>query len=86
MDMAEIKVPRTKLCEAKRAACDVCSAMTDNNIEIRLRFSLFDLILAVAGIMTFTAFICAVKKSCMKKKIRREAEKLKSEEDKELKE
>ena len=50
--------------------------MTENNIELRLRFSLIDMIMAAAGAVILTVSIGAIKKMCHQRKIKREAEKL----------
>ena len=48
----------------------------ENNIEVRLRFSLIDLIMAAAGIAFLTISMTAIKKICHNRKVKREAEKL----------
>ena len=81
MDMAEIRMPRSAMNDMKREMkgmnremkCCIDS-LTENNIELRLRFSLLDLALIVAGTTAVTAAVCAIKRSCRDKKIARMAE------------
>lgn len=69
MDMAEIKMPRSVMKDMKREMKCCLDSMTDNNIELRLRFSILDLALVVAGTTAVTAAVCAIKRSCRNRKI-----------------
>lgn len=73
MDMADIKMPRSTLKEVGRDAKRCWYAMTDNNIELRLRFSFADMMIAAAGTTLVVVMICAMKRACRDRKIRREA-------------
>ena len=76
MDMADIKMTKSAIRDVERSAASCWDAMTENNIELRLRFSLIDMIMAAAGAVILTVSIGAIKKMCHQRKIKREAEKL----------
>lgn len=76
VDMADIKMTKSAIRDVERSAASCWDAMTENNIELRLRFSLIDMIMAAAGAVILTVSIGAIKKMCHKRKIKREAEKL----------
>ena len=79
MDMADIQMTETAIKDVGRSAASCWNAMTENNIELRLRFSLADLILVAAGTIFLTASMSAVRKLCHQRKVKREAEKLAKE-------
>lgn len=80
MNMADFKMPKANVMEIKKKAMCCWDAMTENNIELRLRFSLLDLMLAAVGIGVMTAVICAMKRSRHDRMIAREAKKKAKEE------
>lgn len=79
MDIADIKMTKTAIKDVGKSAASCWDAMTENNIELRLRFSLVDLILAAMGALFLTLSMGAVKKLCHQRKVKREAEKLAKE-------
>ena len=74
--MAEIKMTKSAIKDVERSAANCWDVMKENNIEVRLRFSLIDLIMAAAGIAFLTISMTAIKKICHNRKVKREAEKL----------
>ena len=76
VDMADIKMTKSAIRDVERSAASCWDAMTENNIELRLRFSLVDMIIVVAGAVFLTVSIGEIKNMCHRRRIRREAEKL----------
>lgn len=61
--------------EARRTAGE----LGRDNLEITMRFSWLDVILAAAGIVAVMTVVCKIKKAVKKASIRREAKKLAKE-------
>lgn len=75
MDMADIKMPKSAMKDFGHEMKCCWDTMTDNNIELRLRFSFADMMLAAVGTTAVIVTICAIKRACRERKIKREAEK-----------
>lgn len=68
--------------EVGREAKNCWETVTDNNIEIRLRFSLIDMILTAAGILAVVMSVSIMHRVCRDRRIKREAQKLAKEKEK----
>lgn len=80
MDMADLKMPKANVKEIRKNAMCCWDAMTENNIELRLRFSLMDIMIAALGIGAVTAGVCAVKRAHHDRMIAKQAKKSAKEE------
>jgi hypothetical protein len=83
MDMADIKVSKSAIKDVGREAKDCFNAMTDNNIEIRLRFSILDLALTATGIIVVAGSACMLHRALRDRRIKCETRKLAKEKEKE---
>ena len=69
MDMTNIKMPKTCIKDVKKEMQKCWNAMTENSMELRMSFSVLDLMIATAALIAAVAGIIVIRRACMEHKL-----------------